>query len=106
MKKTLKAKRVTGGTGWADAIFRGQADSGSYANEIIKRVIRKSNLESEGFKTYLSETEIVLVKENEIILKMSFHMVEAFRCEGVFCFETYIESQIKNILNIANKCVF
>lgn len=97
MNVELKAKRVSGGTSWADAMFRGQADSSSYASEMIKRVIRKSNMDSEKINFYYSETEFVLIKENTIILKMSYHMVEAFRCEGIHAFEEYIESHLKTI---------
>lgn len=95
MNETLKVKRASGGTGWADAMFRYQADSASYAKEIIKRVIRKCNMELEELRIYISDTGFVLIKEKEIILNMSYQMVEAFRCEGVFAFDAYIENQLK-----------
>jgi hypothetical protein len=97
MNTNLKEKRVHGGTGWADAIFRYQADSASYAEEMIRRVIRRLKLETEGYQTYSSESGFLLVKNNDIILKMSYNMVEAFRCEEVFAFEKYIENQIKSL---------
>ena len=94
MSTNLKENREHGGTGWADAIFRYQADSTSYAEEMIRRVIKRLKLEAEGYQTYYSESEFLLVKNNVIILKMTYNMVEAFRCEEVFAFEKYIENQI------------
>jgi len=95
MSTNLKGKRVHGGTGWADAMFRYQSDSVSYANEMIKRVIRRRKLETEDYQTYFSETDFIVMKKENIVLRMSYPMVEAFRCEGVFAFEEYIESKIK-----------
>lgn len=98
MSTNVKEKRMHGGTGWADAIFRYQADSASYAGEMIKRIIRRCKLEAEGYRTYFSESDFILIKNKDIILHMSFNMVEAFRCEDVFAFEKYVENQINHSL--------
>ncbi len=95
MSTNLKETRVHGGTGWADAMFRFQADSASYAEEMIRRVIKRLKLEGEGYEVYSSSSGFLLVKNNDMILKMYYNMVEAFRREEVFAFERYIENQIK-----------
>lgn len=102
MSTDLRRKRVQGGIGWADAMFRGQANSPTYAEEMINRVLRRLKLEAEDYQIYFSESGFILIKGKEIILKMSYNMVEALRCEDVFAFEKYIEDQIKS-LNIECK---
>ncbi len=96
MSTNLKGKRVQGGTGWADAIFRSQADSKTYANTMIKEVVRRLNLEAEDYLTYFSETGFLLFKKEDLILKMSYNMEEALRCEAVYAFEECIESKIRS----------
>ncbi len=98
MKEQARTGRVNGGNGWADSIFRAQADSKSYAKKLIQHVIRKCNLESESYDTYLADTELVLLKEQEIVVKMSYDRVEALRSEGVHAFE----SEIENLLTSSN----
>lgn len=71
MSTDLISKRKQGGFGWADTIFRFQADNPTYAKVMIGRVLKKLNLEKENYKIYSSESGFVLIKGNDIILQIT-----------------------------------
>ena len=91
-------KRVSGGSGWADAIFRSSADRKSYAIEIISRVLRRCNFEEDRMEIYFSETGFAISSENRILVTMSFDLVEQYRNTGVFSFEEWLEKKFKLII--------
>lgn len=43
-------KRVVGGRGWADCVFRKQAHPRTYSLYVFERLIKRNNLGSSGFK--------------------------------------------------------
>jgi hypothetical protein len=98
MSANLKSRRVNGGRGWADAIFRKEADSTTYSRLIFQRIIKRNNLECFGFEIQLLSKSFKIFKNKRVILIMNYKEVEHFRWIGVFTFEQFLEKEILRVI--------
>lgn len=95
--ETNKENRIRGGSSFADAMIRAGFESHEYAKIMIGRVIRKYELEQYQIGVYFSGTDLLMVHNDRIFLKMSFDSIEEHRCKGLYSFEREIEKRLSNI---------
>ena len=94
MESIIRNERVTGGTSWADSIFRRQADSKSYARAMLTKFNRTIDLRDEKFDIFFSEDEFVILNGSGIRMRMRLEKVELYRMIGVHSFEECLEKQL------------
>jgi len=94
MESIISVESVTGGIGWADSIFRKQADSKSYVKAMLNKVNRTVDLRDEKFEMFFSEDEFVILNGSGIKMRMRLEMVELYRMIGVHSFEECLEKQL------------
>lgn len=87
-------RRVGGGSGYADAIFRKQADSGDYARGMLKRTLKRLRLEDAGYSFFASESSFLIRKGKQIVFEMTFDEVEDCRAQAVHALEEKIEEKL------------
>ena len=87
-------RRVGGGSGFADAIFRKQADSKDYARGMFSRTLKKLRLEDEGYEFFASESSFLIRKGKQIVVEMTFDEVEDCRAQAVHALEEKIEQKL------------
>jgi len=88
------ARRIGGGSGLADSIFRKQADNEAYARGMFCRTLRKLNLDDAGYEYYASESGFLIKKGKEILLEMTFEEVGDCRARAVHALEEEMERKL------------
>lgn len=87
-------RRIGGGSGFADSIFRKQADSEAYAREMFVRTLRKLNLDHQGYEFYTSESSFLIKEGKKILLQMTFEEVEDCRALAIHALEEEMEGKL------------
>lgn len=90
-------RRIPGGTGFADAIFRKQADSNDYARGMLERTLRRLGLEAGGYGFFESESGFLIKKGQQIVLEMTFDEVEDCRALAVHALEEKMEEKLRSL---------
>ncbi len=84
--------RVFGGTGWADAVFRAQADTASYVRELFRRVEIRKGPEGSGARLLQDGQGLVFVSPGQPPVFLENGPVESMRCQDVHQFEQWMDS--------------
>lgn len=80
-KKENKTNRIHGGSGWADAIFRGNANTPQYACKIFSRY------NSGKYELVLKRKGIVVLYNKEEMFRMSYTYIEQLRGNRLYGFD-------------------
>lgn len=83
-------KRVSGGSSWADAIFRKQADPKSYARKMIEKVIREHDLTDHQIECFFEDSYFIITKKDKLLIIKGYAFVEQNRQQGVHAFEDWL----------------
>ncbi|NLL73310.1 MAG: hypothetical protein GX237_07260 [Clostridiales bacterium] len=95
--ENFKGRRVSGGSSWADAMFRFNANTQEYVKVMFKRVLRKNNIEENNYRIYFSNYDFLIMKNNQIVINASYNQVEEQRRVSPYTFEIWLQQdQIKN----------
>ena len=87
-------ERKNGGSSFADAVFRFNADPKNYAKVITKRIIQRKYGDHSSYGYYEEDKYFVITKNDKPLVCISFNLVEIKRCEHIHAFDHWIESII------------
>lgn len=93
-----RVKRVSGGKSFSDAMWRFNASPREYARGLGKRITDKLGI-SKSVKVYGSDEFFMIVKDEKPLIAKEINFVEQKRKEGAYAFETWLEAEIKALLN-------
>ncbi|HHX30517.1 MAG TPA: hypothetical protein GX720_04730 [Clostridiaceae bacterium] len=83
-------RRIAGGSGFADSIFRTQADSRNYAYSMLRRVLRREELDEESIRMFCRTGMFVFMKEEDVLLILTERDIELLRAGGIHALEDFL----------------
>lgn len=91
LKSIDDSKRVNGGSSWADAVFRKQANPRSYAKKMIENVIRRNDLIDQQIECFFAESYFIITKGAKPFIIKGYAFVEHHRQQDVHSFEDWLK---------------
>ncbi len=88
------SRRKGGGSSFAEAMFRKNADNATYASAMFDWTLRKLDMKDTGYKFHRSIFSFWIKKGRKVILKMTFKEVEECRSWATHALEEEMEKKL------------
>ena len=87
-----EVRRASGGSCYADAMFRVNCEPDKYVEKMFERVLEKEYILNRHVELYFSQNGFVAFRDRQVWLQESYDFVEKHRKMAVHSLEEWIES--------------
>ena len=90
------SRRKPGGSGWADAVFRTQADSGSYVRELFRRRQSRQGAADSNTRLMRDHRGSVFFRPGEVPVVLEDDGLEAMRRQSSDRFAQWLDETLRS----------